>query len=46
MRVKISGFSDSLIQDVISSYLVLPNRITVPLVGDVELEQLRFPMPK
>ncbi|KAM9500149.1 extended synaptotagmin-2 isoform 3-T3 [Clarias gariepinus] len=42
----LNGFSDSLIQDVISSYLVLPNRITVPLVGDVELEQLRFPMPK
>ncbi|XP_062850579.1 extended synaptotagmin-2 [Trichomycterus rosablanca] len=42
----LSGFSDSLIQDVISSYLVLPNRITIPLVGDVELEKLRFPMPK
>uniref|UniRef100_A0A4W5N9U8 Extended synaptotagmin 2 n=1 Tax=Hucho hucho TaxID=62062 RepID=A0A4W5N9U8_9TELE len=41
-----SGFSDSLIQDVIYSYLVLPNRITIPLVGDVELAQLRFPMPK
>uniref|UniRef100_A0A4W5N8J7 Extended synaptotagmin 2 n=1 Tax=Hucho hucho TaxID=62062 RepID=A0A4W5N8J7_9TELE len=40
------GFSDSLIQDVIYSYLVLPNRITIPLVGDVELAQLRFPMPK
>ncbi|KAF4088728.1 hypothetical protein AMELA_G00058020 [Ameiurus melas] len=42
----LNGFSDSLIQDVISRYLVLPNRITVPLVGDIELEQLRFPMPK
>lgn len=41
-----SGFSDSLIQDLIYSYLVLPNRVTVPLVGDVELAQLRFPMPK
>uniref|UniRef100_A0A673AUL2 Extended synaptotagmin-like protein 2b n=1 Tax=Sphaeramia orbicularis TaxID=375764 RepID=A0A673AUL2_9TELE len=39
-------FSESLIQDIIYSYLVLPNRITVPLVGDVELDQLRFPMPK
>ncbi|TUF20353.1 Extended synaptotagmin-2 [Bagarius yarrelli] len=27
----LNGFSDSLIQDVISRYLVLPNRITVPL---------------
>lgn len=42
----LSGFSDSLIQDIIFSYLVLPNRITIPLVGDVELAQLRFPMPK
>uniref|UniRef100_A0A673XGW8 Extended synaptotagmin 2 n=1 Tax=Salmo trutta TaxID=8032 RepID=A0A673XGW8_SALTR len=42
----LNGFSDSLIQDIIYSYLVLPNRITIPLVGDVELAQLRFPMPK
>ncbi|XP_076828355.1 extended synaptotagmin-2 [Brachyhypopomus gauderio] len=42
----LNGFSDSLIQDLIYSYLVLPHRITVPLVGDVELTQLRFPMPK
>uniref|UniRef100_A0A4W6FJY7 Extended synaptotagmin 2 n=1 Tax=Lates calcarifer TaxID=8187 RepID=A0A4W6FJY7_LATCA len=40
------GFSDSLIQDIIYSYLVLPNRVTIPLVGNVELAQLRFPMPK
>uniref|UniRef100_A0A8C4F338 Extended synaptotagmin-like protein 2b n=1 Tax=Dicentrarchus labrax TaxID=13489 RepID=A0A8C4F338_DICLA len=42
----LNGFSDSLIQDIIYSYLVLPNRITIPLVGDVELAMLRFPMPK
>ncbi|XP_077365537.1 extended synaptotagmin-2 isoform X2 [Festucalex cinctus] len=42
----LTDLSDSLIQDIISSYLVLPNRITIPLVGDVELAQLRFPMPK
>lgn len=41
-----SGFSDHMIQDIISSYMVLPNRITVPLIGEVKLEQLRFPMPK
>ncbi|KAI2662524.1 Extended synaptotagmin-2 [Labeo rohita] len=40
------GFSDQMIQDIISTYMVLPNRITVPLIGEVELEQLRFPMPK
>ncbi|XP_047424748.1 extended synaptotagmin-2-A isoform X2 [Mugil cephalus] len=42
----LNGFSDSLIQDIIYSYLVLPNRVTIPLVGDVELAKLRFPMPK
>ncbi|KAM8880724.1 extended synaptotagmin-2-A isoform 1-T1 [Synchiropus picturatus] len=42
----LNGLSDSLIQDIIYSYLVLPNRITVPLVGDIELAQLRFPLPK
>ncbi|XP_029955616.1 extended synaptotagmin-2 isoform X1 [Salarias fasciatus] len=42
----LNGFSDSLIQDIIYSYLVLPNRITIPLVGNVELAKLRFPMPK
>eukprot|EP00063_Salmo_salar_P038270 XP_014013105.1 PREDICTED: extended synaptotagmin-2-A-like isoform X8 [Salmo salar] len=42
----LNGLSDSLIQDMIYSYLVLPNHITIPLVGDVQLAQLRFPMPK
>ncbi|XP_046879882.1 extended synaptotagmin-2-A isoform X3 [Hypomesus transpacificus] len=42
----LKGFSDSIIQDIIYSYLVLPNRITIPLVGDVELAKLRFPLPK
>uniref|UniRef100_A0A3P9M314 Extended synaptotagmin 2 n=1 Tax=Oryzias latipes TaxID=8090 RepID=A0A3P9M314_ORYLA len=40
------GFSDSLIQDIICSYLVLPNRVTVPLVSEMELAKLRFPVPK
>ncbi|XP_017262284.1 extended synaptotagmin-2 isoform X2 [Kryptolebias marmoratus] len=42
----LSGFSNSLIQDVIYSYLVLPNRVTIPLVGEEKLAKLRFPMPK
>uniref|UniRef100_A0A9J8AC97 Extended synaptotagmin 2 n=1 Tax=Cyprinus carpio carpio TaxID=630221 RepID=A0A9J8AC97_CYPCA len=42
----LNGFSDHMIQDIISTYMVLPNRITVPLIGEVELAQLRFPMPK
>uniref|UniRef100_A0A3B3W1G5 Extended synaptotagmin 2 n=1 Tax=Poecilia latipinna TaxID=48699 RepID=A0A3B3W1G5_9TELE len=42
----LNGFSDNLIQDIINSYLVLPNRITIPLVGVEDLAKLRFPMPK
>ncbi|XP_027861014.1 extended synaptotagmin-2 isoform X4 [Xiphophorus couchianus] len=42
----LNGFSNNLIQDIIYSYLVLPNRITIPLVGVEDLAKLRFPMPK
>uniref|UniRef100_A0A4W5LHU3 Extended synaptotagmin 2 n=1 Tax=Hucho hucho TaxID=62062 RepID=A0A4W5LHU3_9TELE len=42
----VSGLCDNLIQDIIYSYLVLPNRITIPLVGEAQLAQLRFPIPK
>ncbi|RLW11222.1 hypothetical protein DV515_00001356 [Chloebia gouldiae] len=41
-----SGLSDTIILDIISNYLVLPNRITVPLVSEVQIAQLRFPIPK
>ncbi|KAL4635296.1 extended synaptotagmin-2-like, partial [Arapaima gigas] len=41
----LNGLCDGLIQDIISSQLVLPNRITIPLVGEKNLEHLRFPMP-
>uniref|UniRef100_A0A8C0IAI6 Extended synaptotagmin 2 n=1 Tax=Bubo bubo TaxID=30461 RepID=A0A8C0IAI6_BUBBB len=40
------GLSDTIILDIISNYLVLPNRITVPLVSEVQIAQLRFPIPK
>ncbi|KAM9349767.1 extended synaptotagmin-2 [Symphorus nematophorus] len=42
----VNGLCDSIIQDIIYSFLVLPNRITIPLVGEAQLAQLRFPMPK
>ncbi|KAK6302602.1 hypothetical protein J4Q44_G00269570 [Coregonus suidteri] len=42
----LNGLCDNLIQDIIYSYLVLPNRITIPLVGEAQLAQLRFPIPK
>lgn len=42
----VNGLCDNLIQDIIYSFLVLPNRLTIPLVGEAQLAQLRFPMPK
>uniref|UniRef100_A0A8B9RRT8 SMP-LTD domain-containing protein n=1 Tax=Accipiter nisus TaxID=211598 RepID=A0A8B9RRT8_9AVES len=44
--IYVNGLSDTIILDIISNYLVLPNRITVPLVSEVQIAQLRFPIPK
>ncbi|XP_034559114.1 extended synaptotagmin-2 isoform X2 [Notolabrus celidotus] len=42
----VNGLCDNIIQDIIYSFVVLPNKITIPLVGEAQLAQLRFPMPK
>ncbi|XP_038654291.1 extended synaptotagmin-2 isoform X6 [Scyliorhinus canicula] len=42
----LNGMSDTIILDIISNYMVLPNRITVPLVNELQLAELRFPVPK
>ncbi|KAM6112302.1 LOW QUALITY PROTEIN: extended synaptotagmin-1 [Phoenicopterus ruber ruber] len=43
----LSSISDTMIMDAISSYLVLPNRLLVPLVPDLhEAAQLRCPLPR
>lgn len=41
-----SAMSDTMIMDAIASYLVLPNRLTVPLVADLHVAQLRSPLPR
>lgn len=39
--------SDTMIMDTISSYLVLPNRLLVPLVPNLhDVAQLRCPLPR
>uniref|UniRef100_A0A674AJI5 Extended synaptotagmin-1-like n=1 Tax=Salmo trutta TaxID=8032 RepID=A0A674AJI5_SALTR len=38
--------SDTMIMDAIASHLVLPNRLTVPLVADLHVAQLRSPLPR
>ncbi|XP_047445778.1 extended synaptotagmin-2-like isoform X2 [Mugil cephalus] len=42
----LNGLCDNIIQDIIHSSLVLPNRITIPLVQEAQLAKLRFPTPK
>ncbi|XP_061871291.1 extended synaptotagmin-1 [Colius striatus] len=43
----LSSMSDTMIMDTISSYLVLPNRLLIPLVPDLqEAAQLRCPLPR
>nr|XP_061814160.1 extended synaptotagmin-1-like [Nerophis lumbriciformis] len=38
--------SDSMIMDAIASFLVLPNRLVVPLVPNLHLGHLRSPLPR
>ena len=42
----LSGLCDNIIQDIIYGFLVLPNSIKIPLVGEDQLAALRFPIPK
>ncbi|KAI4891450.1 hypothetical protein NFI96_025139 [Prochilodus magdalenae] len=42
----LNGLCDGVIEDIICSYLVLPNKITIPLVGDAQMAKLRFPIPQ
>ncbi|XP_074856948.1 extended synaptotagmin-3 isoform X2 [Carettochelys insculpta] len=41
----ISLMSDTIIQNLIASRLVLPNRISIPLNKNMNTSQLRFPLP-
>ncbi|XP_062247709.1 extended synaptotagmin-1 [Platichthys flesus] len=42
----LNAISDTMIMDAIASHLVLPNRLTVPLVADLHVAQLRSPLPR
>jgi hypothetical protein len=41
-----SGILRGAIGDVIASFCVLPNRITIPLLNDSSIFDLKYPMPK
>ncbi|MEE6471476.1 hypothetical protein FKM82_009281 [Ascaphus truei] len=38
--------SDTMIMDIISSFLVLPNRLAIPLAPDLHMAELRSPLPR
>nr|XP_055072353.1 extended synaptotagmin-3 isoform X2 [Misgurnus anguillicaudatus] len=41
-----SHLSESAIVDVIASLMVLPNRMCFPLIDQVKVDQMRFPLPR
>ncbi|XP_029700687.1 extended synaptotagmin-3 [Takifugu rubripes] len=41
-----SSLSEEAIMDIIASLMVLPNRMCVPLIDQVKVDQMRFPLPR
>lgn len=41
-----SSLSEDAIMDIIASLMVLPNRMCVPLIDQVKVDQMRFPLPR
>ncbi|XP_036396445.1 extended synaptotagmin-3 isoform X2 [Megalops cyprinoides] len=42
----LSHLSESAIMDIIASIMVLPNRMCIPLIDQVKVDQMRFPLPR
>lgn len=42
----LNAISDTMIMDIISGFLVLPNRLTIPLASDLHTAELRSPLPR
>ncbi|XP_056145436.1 extended synaptotagmin-3 isoform X2 [Lampris incognitus] len=41
-----SQLSEETIMDIIASLMVLPNRMCIPLIDQVKVDQMRFPLPR
>lgn len=41
-----SSLSEEAIMDIIASLMVLPNRMCIPLIDQVKVDQMRFPLPR
>lgn len=46
LRLASSSLSEEAIMDIIASLMVLPNRMCVPLIDQVKVDQMRFPLPR
>lgn len=44
--VPFSSLSEETIMDIIASLMVLPNRMCIPLIDQVKVDQMRFPLPR
>uniref|UniRef100_A0A8C1XHG7 Extended synaptotagmin-like protein 3 n=1 Tax=Cyprinus carpio TaxID=7962 RepID=A0A8C1XHG7_CYPCA len=42
----LNHFSESAIVDIIASLMVLPNRMCIPLIDQVKVDQMKFPLPR
>ncbi|KAI2660612.1 Extended synaptotagmin-3 [Labeo rohita] len=42
----LSHMSESAIVDIIASLMVLPNRMCIPLIDQVKVDQMKFPLPR
>ncbi|XP_056107903.1 extended synaptotagmin-3 [Rhinichthys klamathensis goyatoka] len=42
----LSQMSESAIVDIIASLMVLPNRMCIPLIDQVKVDQMKFPLPR
>ncbi|XP_053351758.1 extended synaptotagmin-3 [Clarias gariepinus] len=40
------SFSETTVMDIIASIMVLPNRLCFPLIDQVKVDQMRFPLPR
>uniref|UniRef100_A0A4W3IS64 C2 domain-containing protein n=1 Tax=Callorhinchus milii TaxID=7868 RepID=A0A4W3IS64_CALMI len=46
LSFSLSSKTDTMLMDTIASFLVLPNRITCPLMSDLRAAELRSPLPR
>lgn len=46
LNLLFSHMSESAIVDIIASLMVLPNRMCIPLIDQVKVDEMKFPLPR